>query len=309
MLVSYDCGIKFDVYTKKGDNFFLFAKHGELNDSHKHRLRAHDVEELFIHTEDISSYDEYIENNFATLLHDENIPMHHRSKMLYDYSLSMGKTLLETGEKGLPTPKYREKLEALSENTYEYLSRKKGTAKSIASLLSHNYRTYSHCVNVSIYTLLVLVAMDYGRHRAKLVGSGALLHDIGKTRIPKNILDKPGPLTQEERDVIFNHPSHGMEVCREMDLDTMTLECIVQHHEKLDGSGYPYQTKRIPEHVRIVTIADIYDALTTVRPYSRDYTPFEALKMLSRDVEVGRLDRDLVAEFVKILSEGRIVTG
>ncbi|MFZ5428449.1 MAG: HD-GYP domain-containing protein [Thermodesulfobacteriota bacterium] len=309
MLVSYDCGIKFDVYIRKGENYFLFAKHGQLNDNHKHRLRAHDVDELYIHSSDIDSYDEYIELNFSNLLHDQTIPMHDRSRMLYDYSLSMGKSLLQSGEKSLPTAKYRDKLESLAGSTYDYLSRKKGAAKSIAGLLSHNYRTYSHCVNVSVYTMLMLVALEYGRSRAKLVGTGAILHDIGKVKIPKTILDKPGRLSDEERDIINTHPGHGLDICREMDLDTLSQECIVQHHEKLDGSGYPYQTRRIPEHVRIVTIADIFDALTSVRPYSRDYTAFDALRIISKDAEAGKLDKDLAAAFVMILSEGQIVTG
>lgn len=308
MLVSYDCGIKFDVYIRKGDNYFLLARHGELSEGHKCRLRAHDVDELFIHSQDVATYDEYIERNFATLLDNDSIPLHHRSRMLYDYSLGMGRTLLNSGEKSLPTPKYREKLEALTENTYEYITRKKGAAKSIAGLLSHNYRTYSHCVNVSIYSILVMVALDYGKHRAKLIGTGALLHDIGKTKIPRQILDKPGPLTDAERDVINTHPAHGLDVCRDMDLDTLTQECIVQHHEKLDGSGYPYQTRRIPEYVRIVTIADIFDALTSARPYSKAYTAFEALKIISKDAEAGRLDKDLSRQFVLILSDGQIDT-
>lgn len=308
MLVSYDCGIKFDVYIRKGGNFFLLARHGQLNESHKCRLRAHDVDELYIHSQDVASYDEYIERNFATLLNDEKIPIHHRSLMLYDYSLSMGKTLLVSGEKSLPTPKYREKLEALAENTYEYLARKKGATKSISGLLSHNYRTYSHCVNVSIYAMMAMVAMDYGRHRAKLIGTGALLHDIGKSKIPRHILDKPGALTGAEREVINTHPAHGLDICLDMDLDPLTLECIVQHHEKLDGSGYPYQTRRIAEHVRIVTIADIFDALTSVRPYSKAYTAFEALKIITKDAEAGKLDKDLARQFVLILSDGEIDT-
>jgi putative nucleotidyltransferase with HDIG domain len=309
MLVSHDCGIKFDVYTRKGDVFFLFARHGELSDIHKRRLRDHDVNELYIHSEDISSYDEYIEMNFAGLLQDDAIPVHDRSTMLYSYSLSLGSELIQCVSDGLPTPKHRMKLEYLSENTYEYMIRKRGAAKSIAGLISHNYRTFNHCVNVSVYAMLVMVALEYGRHRAKLIATGAVLHDIGKAKVPRDILDKPGRLTPEERLIINDHPAHGLELCRGMDLDTLSVDCVIHHHEKLDGSGYPARTSRVPEHVRIVTIADIFDALTSDRPYAKACSVLEAFKILVKDVDAGRLDKDLVREFMMIMSEGQITTG
>jgi putative nucleotidyltransferase with HDIG domain len=308
MLVSYDCGIKFDVYIRKGDNFFLFARHGQLNEGHKQRLRAHDVEELYVHSEDISSYDEYIEMNFSSILQDDSIPVHDRSKMVYDYSLGLGRNLLHSGEKGLPTPKHRLQLESLAESTYEFMLRKRGASKSIVTLISHNYRTFSHCVNVSVYAMLIMVALEYGRHRAKLIGAGAVLHDIGKAWVPREILDKPGRLTPEERLVINEHPVHGFEICRDMDLDPLSVDCVIHHHEKLDGSGYPAQTPRVPEHVRIVSIADIFDALTSDRPYAKAYTPMEAFKILVKDVEAGRLDKDICREFMLIMSDGQLTT-
>ena len=309
MLVSYDCGIKFDIYIRKGRMFFLFARHGELTDFHKQRLREHNVETLYVHAEDIASYDEYIELNFSGLLQDDNVPLNDRSKMLYDYSIGLVKILMECEEKILPTHEHREKLEFLTSNTFEYLARKKGAAKSIAGMLSHSHRTYNHCVNVSIYVMLVLVSLGYEKQKAKLIGTGSALHDIGKTKVPKDILDKPGRLTDEERLIINQHPADGLELCRNMRLDDISKDCIIHHHEKLDGSGYPAQQRIIPEHVRIVTVADIYDALTSDRPYARPYNSFRALKIIIQDAEAGRLDKDICREFVKILSEGQLIPG
>lgn len=307
MLVSYDCGIKFDLYIRKGRMFFLFARHGEFSEMHRQRLHEHNVDTLYIHDEDVVSYDEYIELNFSGLLQDDRIPVRDRSKMLYDYSIGLSKMLMGSEEKIHPTQEHREKLESLASNTYDYLSRKKGAAKSISGILSHSHRTYGHCVNVSIYAMLVLVSLGYDRQKAKLIGTGCALHDIGKTKVPKTILDKPERLTDEERQIINRHPADGLELCRGMGLDELSLDCVVHHHEKLDGSGYPAQARRIPEHVRIVTVADIYDALTSDRPYAKSYNSFRALKIITKDAEAGKLDKDICREFVKILSEGQLV--
>jgi putative nucleotidyltransferase with HDIG domain len=309
MLVSYDCGIKFDVYIRKGDCFFLFARHGELNNNHKQRLHDHDVEALYIHVKDTTSYEEYVEINFSVILQDDSIPLLDRSRMLYQYLSGLGQEILKKSKKNLATFKHRIKLEHLYDGMYEYMLRKQGAAKSITSLLSHDYRTFSHCVNVSVYTMMMLVSLEYGKHRAKLVGTGAVLHDIGKAKVPRRILDKPGRLTHEERLLINEHPAHGLEICRGIEVEALAMDCVIHHHEKLDGSGYPAQTRCIPEHVRIVTIADIYDALTSDRPYAKACCPLEALKILSKDAETGRLDKELCREFTMIMSEGQITTG
>ena len=308
MLVSYDCGIKFDVYVRKGRHYLLFAKHGELCGHHKHRLAEHGVDTLYVHTDDISSYEEYIEKNFTGILQDDSIPIEERSRMLYDYSLILGKHLLHCDQAAVPPAEAREKLESLAGHAYEYLARKKGAVKSISELLSHNYRTYSHCVNVSLYTLFVLIDMGATRQKAKRVGAGAFLHDIGKLKVPRNILDKRGRLSVEERQEIHKHPADGLALAQPMDLDALTRECIIHHHEKLDGSGYPAKAHRIPNHVRIVTMTDIYDALTSSRPYSKPYKPFEALKIIGKDVDAGRLDTDVFKEFVRVLTEGQIIS-
>jgi HD-GYP domain-containing protein (c-di-GMP phosphodiesterase class II) len=181
MLVSYDCGIAFDVYIRKGENFFLFAKHGELTDAHKHRLSDHSVDTLYIHADDMKSYDEYISYNFSNLLQDNSIPIDDRSELLYGYSLGLSKALLDSESMVQPTVEHRDKLLALADSTFDFLSRKKGASRSIGRLLSHNYKTYSHCINVSIYVMLAMVKLGYDRRASRAVGAGAVLHDIGKT--------------------------------------------------------------------------------------------------------------------------------
>ncbi len=134
---------------------------------------------------------------------------------------------------------------------------------------------------------------------------GGLLHDIGKIAVPAAILDKPGPLTEAERSVIQSHPTVGAEIILPIAAFGDIIPLIRYHHELLDGSGYPegLSGEAIPELVRILTVADIFDALTSDRPYRRGFTPQKALTML-RDGAGRRFDARAVEGLAAALAEG-----
>jgi len=186
------------------------------------------------------------------------------------------------------------------------LSRARGAFEGISKLMYHNNTTYNHCVNVALYTISLLVRLGYSRTICRHAGAGATLHDIGKIKVPRKILDKPGRLTDAEREIINKHPDDGLIVSRAMELEAMSRDCVIFHHEKLDGSGYPGGVRSIPEHVRVVTVADIFDALTSDRPYSKCMTTFEAMKIVWMEAEAGKLDRDICKEFIKMLTQNGV---
>ena len=133
---------------------------------------------------------------------------------------------------------------------------------------------------------------------------GGILHDIGKIGIPNKILNKPGALTPEEWEIIKTHPDAGTKIC--MPLKNMlgpALDIIRHHHEKLDGSGYPDGLKggEISMVARIMAVADIYDALTTERPYRLAMTKDKAISILLNEANSGALDKNIVACFVNII--------
>jgi HD-GYP domain-containing protein (c-di-GMP phosphodiesterase class II) len=134
---------------------------------------------------------------------------------------------------------------------------------------------------------------------------GALLHDIGKTLIPKGILLKPDRLTEEEFAEVKKHPLSGVTFCTNASLSQEAYNIILYHHEKLDGSGYPSRLRgdRIPDYVRAVTIADIYDALISNRAYADAMKPFEALRLMQEEfLKTEQIDSDLFKRFVSILA-------
>lgn len=141
--------------------------------------------------------------------------------------------------------------------------------------------TFFHCVNVAVLSLVVGISLGYARSELYKLGLGALLHDIGKVFISKSILSKNGPLDDEEFDEIKKHPRLGFEyLCEHCDFPTKAYLGALHHHERYDGSGYPMQLKGndISEIGRIIAIADVYDALTSDRPYRKALLPSDAME-------------------------------
>ena len=134
---------------------------------------------------------------------------------------------------------------------------------------------------------------------------GGVLHDIGKIAVPEQILLKPGPLTPEEREIMQKHPVTGERICAPLKSLRHVLPIIRHHHEKLEGSGYPDGLKgeEIPLTARILTTVDIYDALTTNRPYRKAMAPPQAFAQIREEAKRGWWDVELVDEFEAMIGE------
>ncbi len=149
--------------------------------------------------------------------------------------------------------------------------------------------TFGHCVNVCVLSLACGAKCGYSTSKLRDLAIGALLHDIGKSLIPANILEKPGKLNWEEFNIIKTHSYLGYSVLKQnWDISSEAAQIAYMHHEKFDGSGYPQGLKggNIAELARIVAIADVYDALTTDRVYRKRFLPHEAIEIIS--AETGR---------------------
>lgn len=144
---------------------------------------------------------------------------------------------------------------------------------------------FSHSVNVCVLSILTGITMGYNLDRLKELGLGALLHDIGKTKIDKEILNKPDDLSRQEFDEVKRHTRYGFDILREYEeISLLSAHIAYQHHERWDGQGYPrgLHGKDIHEYARIVAVADVYDALLADRPYRPSYTVNQALTILER---------------------------
>lgn len=276
------------------------------------KLVQYEIDNIYIENKDKITYESFVENNLPLVLDSNKIDLSKKAKVLYEHSLSIVEDFFNHANNYKNDQTNFSKLVSLVDNIYSFFDRNPNAVQSIRNLIATNYKEYIHCINTSLYAISLLSHFhreqpennQLRKSTIRHIGIGALLHDIGKSKVRQNILTKPGSLSPVEFDEIKKHPIHGVEMCQYMDLEQSVSQCVLFHHEKLDGSGYPTGTKNIPRHVQVVTVADMFDAITCERPYRKHkVTTFEALKILSKEVERGRLDRELVASFIRMISQ------
>ncbi len=176
----------------------------------------------------------------------------------------------------------KELLQTVTKIMDELLENKEMIAQ-LQDIRTVNDYIFSHSVNCCVLSTMIAVKMEYSKEVIKKVGTGALLHDLGMAAVPDHILNKPGELTEEEYDTIKRHPVYGYEMFKKTpSYSALAGAMILQHHERWKGQGYPQGLKedKISPLVQAVSIADVYDALTSDRPYRKAYQPHEAIEML-----------------------------
>lgn len=194
----------------------------------------------------------------------------------------------------------------------EDLITRKDVLVSLHDIATTDDSTLVHSVNTTVYALLIGQRLNLSDVEMHVLAEGALLHDIGKTLLDSDILFKVTPLTSEEFTHIQNHPLWGYQVLQKNPLiSELSRLLALQHHERLDGSGYPYHLKdtEIHQFSKILAIADMYDALTSERCYRKSMTNHQAYEILTADAG-SKLDADLLHLFfnnIAIYPNGSVV--
>jgi putative nucleotidyltransferase with HDIG domain len=183
------------------------------------------------------------------------------------------------------------------------LTRSPNAMMWMTHMKSRDEYTSIHCMNVCIMSLSFGRTLGLGNTELAVLGLGALLHDLGKMRTPLEILNKPGKLTREEFEIMKQHSSLGHELLRKQGgLPDSVLDIVLHHHERINGGGYPHGLNKdqIDRLVQIVSIVDVYDAITSDRCYHDGIAPYEALKNMYDWVNEN-FDKELVEQFIKCL--------
>ncbi|MGM9966037.1 HD-GYP domain-containing protein [Rummeliibacillus sp. POC4] len=194
--------------------------------------------------------------------------------------------------------------------------------KEILTILSDaflydNY-IYQHSLQVAVYSIAIAKEMKYNAVEIRQIGIGAILHDIGKMMIPQEILKKPGRLTNEEYEIMKQHTKYGFDILRNLHtISLLSAHCAFQHHERLDGSGYPRGLLdfEIHPYAKIIAVADVFDAVTSNRVYRNKMLPSLGMDIIKEgsgtlyDEKVVNALRRCVAYYpngtVLLLSDGR----
>jgi HD-GYP domain-containing protein (c-di-GMP phosphodiesterase class II) len=243
------------------------------------RLRTDGVDHLYVRTEDADAYRQYLCEH---VLHDQHIPQPARMRALREVTRVAFQEALDTNDCGQMVGVAT----AFGDDLAAMVSEQSLAFRELFTTLEHDYYTFTHVCNVSMYC--VVLAHRLGICEGDGLGeiaAGALLHDIGKRHIPATVLNKPGKLTDDEWIMVREHPGSGFrELAGRDDLTWPQLMMVYQHHERLDGSGYPAGILGEDMHpwARLCAVVDVFDALTCHRPYRRPVPVTEVCDYLNK---------------------------
>jgi HD-GYP domain-containing protein (c-di-GMP phosphodiesterase class II) len=196
---------------------------------------------------------------------------------------------------------YFESIGNIAKDIIDEIISKKNVMINLVDIKSMDNYTYQHSVNVAVISLVLGVQLQLNQTDLYTLCIGALIHDIGKVLIPKEIILKAGPLTDEEFKTIKEHTTKGYDYLKGcLDISAPARIVALQHHEKMDGNGYPdnIKDKSINRFARIVAVADVYDALTSDRPYRKAMSPNDAVEYILSHGD-SQFDYEIVMAFSK----------
>jgi HD-GYP domain-containing protein (c-di-GMP phosphodiesterase class II) len=275
------------IYNEEGT--VLLAADVELTGPLLERLRTHGIDYLYIRdsrTDDIVMKDPVSEET--------------RIRTTREIRTAFRKMMDDAGKKRLVSSYQLGKtFRPLMEGVIEDLSGHPDAMMMLTNMNVTDHYLFQHSLNVCIYATMLGLAYGYSKEELMVLGLGALLHDVGKTKVPLELLRKPGPLTIEEFAEIKKHAEYGYLMLKdEPNIPLLSAHCAFQHHERINGSGYPRGLvgNDIHEYARWIGIVDSFDAMTTHRAYRPAMLPHQALETLFTGA--GTLyDREMIALF------------
>ncbi len=291
------CDLYLLVETKSESRYVLYSRGDAVfEDNKRGMLWEKNISKLFIKRDDHEKYYEYLENNFKEIITDLRISPDERTKIVHSAATNLLKDLFNDPKAGNIN-----RIKTFAHNMVDYILQEGRAARSLLKIAIHEYHTYTHSVNVAAVGTLFAKELGFEDEDLKHFCAGILLHDVGKTRISTDILNKKGKLTKEEFAMVKKHPEMGVEILKETG-NGFTVEYMItlQHHENYDGTGYPHGLKKdeILRCGKIARIIDVYDALTTIRPYAKAMRPFAALVEM-KDNMLNCFDKELLVRFIR----------
>lgn len=279
--------------------YVLFCRGNELlTGERKKELIEQNIKKLFIRTRDFGRYFKYQEKNLKNILTDRQRSSEEKSQAVYHVAKNLAIELVDNPRSGTNLGRVTRWVD----NTIGYILNDENAFSSLIKVTSHDYYTYTHSVNLSVLGLLFGKHISLNSHGLNCLGTGMLLHDLGKIEIPLEILNKPGRLSMDEFETIKKHPETGIKLLEDEKIEEESLTVVIQHHENYDGTGYPNGIGGDDIHLfgRIARIIDVYDAMTTNRPYAEQCRPFAALAEMNKTM-AGCFDKELFKEFIYFL--------
>ncbi len=293
----------FPVFLKRNGGFVLYASHGDaFGPGHRTRLAEMGHDQVYIPASERREYELYLRRNIVALLRDESIPAQRRAET---WSQTLAGLVREFFDDNLSPALARENLahmERIVANAARFFN-EPGALKQLATFIAKGRDEYTHGVGTMVYTCCLMRTTTSDELLLTACGTGALLHDLGRSRLPRSITDKDPALHDEaERTIFESHPAIAVGMCSAIPLLPEAVQCILMHHERLDGHGFPAgaAAQDLPTHGRAVALANAYDVMTRKQPWRPALTPFEALSRIRDDP--GGYDPALFRHLVTLLA-------
>lgn len=295
------CDLYLEVCENDKINYILYCDETKVFNQEKiSGLIKNKIGYLYIRKQDLKIYSKYLEPCLKKVVEGDDIGSAAKAKIVYDVAKNIMEDFFSNPRSGVPVGRVKNWV-----STTVGMIMNDTHSSPLINILSYDYYTYTHSVNVAILGLLFSKCIGLKLEEINAVGIGLLLHDVGKTHINFDILNKKGKLTDEEFEKVKMHVELGLKMLSQVgSIEEASFFPVMQHHEKNNGKGYPQglRDNAIHQYGKIAAIIDVYDALTTRRPYSDARKPFTALKIM-RDEMGGSLDEKLFAEFIFFLNQ------
>jgi len=263
------------------------------------KVRIREAEKLYIDEEDALAYEAYVQHHIQTIARAEDISLDDKAIIVYEKASSVIDEMFRNPE-SLETAK---NVKPVVDSIVDIILHDTKAVESLLKITAHDFYTHTHSINVSIYTLSLGAYLGMDEEELRVLGMAAVLHDIGKSKVNYDIINKNGKLTDMEFEEMKTHPAQGHKIALHLGItDERILTGIRHHHEKLIGGGYPdgLSGNAISKFARIIGVCDVFDALTTKRSYKDPMTTFDSIKLM-KEVMKGHLDFDMVNALIRML--------
>jgi HD-GYP domain-containing protein (c-di-GMP phosphodiesterase class II) len=257
------------------------------------------LEDFFILEDDLFKYYRHATTTLRKIVANPNISFEKKAKKVYDVSKNIMKEFFENNASEKVLRSSDEVMDIMEECFRDYDIGFYGISK----ITNKDYYTYTHSVNVGLYCMTYGVKIQMNHDEIRTLGLGGMLHDVGKSKISTNILNKKGLLSPQEFQIIKDHAPLGGEILNEMNCYAHSvIDMANQHHEKYKGGGYPLGIAgdEIAYFARICKVMDVYDALTTRRSYKKAMSPFDTLTLMKKQMS-DEFDTKILDSFIRYM--------
>jgi putative nucleotidyltransferase with HDIG domain len=301
-LITEGSQISFNLFltneTKSAMSLFLQSDTAVDGDA---KVKLREIETLYVSEEEEALYNAYVAQHLQSVAKSSDISTEEKAQLVYTKAVEVIDAMFKNPE-SLENVK---NAQPVVNNFIEIILHDHSAVESLMKITAHDYYTHTHSINVSIYTLSLGSYLGIEGKDLEVLGMAAILHDLGKSKIDYEIINKNGKLTEDEFTQMKKHPALGHEIALKLGIaDERILSGIRHHHEKIEGAGYPDNLKgdQISQFARIIGTCDVFDALSTKRSYKDPMSSFASLLLMKQQM-VGHLDMSMVDAFIRMLQK------